>query len=71
MAKYYCGLCETSHNVLKANAKCPECGRSYCIDSIKESINVGKGECPYCDSSYDWFTDPLLSNYKRKIKRKN
>ena len=57
MAKYFCGLCDTSHHELEEGASCPECGRKYCLDSIKQSFQVGVNKCPYCDTPIEWFPE--------------
>ena len=56
MGKYYCGLCSESHHELIESTSCPECGRMYCVDSIQNSINVNKYECPYCDCPFEKFS---------------
>jgi hypothetical protein len=57
MAKYYCGLCETSHHEHVEGASCPECGRKYCLDSLKQSFQAGVNQCPYCDTPFEWFPE--------------
>lgn len=56
MGKYYCGLCSESHHELIESVSCPECGRMYCVDSIQNSIDVNKYECPYCDCPFEKFS---------------
>ena len=68
MAKYYCALCETSHHELVEGASCPECGRKYCLDSIKQSFQVGMNKCPYCDAPFEGF--PEIPIPLKKILRK-
>ena len=61
--KYYCGLCEKTHALLLEHATCPNCGRDYCLNSIKECIEVGVNKCPYCqDSLFEEFI-----NYKQMV----
>ena len=53
LPKYYCLLCETTHSELKPSIKCPNCGRIFCQDSIRQSFSVGLTSCPYCDESFE------------------
>ncbi len=69
MAKYYCGLCDTSHHELVEGASCPECGRKYCLDSINQSFQAGVNKCPYCDAPFEWF--PEIPIPLKKILREN
>lgn len=66
MGKYHCSLCELSHHELKDGSSCPECGRRYCLDSIKESVEAGKTDCPYCDTPYEMFSDIPIPSYSFK-----
>lgn len=68
MGKYYCGLCSESHHELIESASCPECGRKYCVDSIQNSIDVNKYECPYCDCPFEKFS--IAQRFKEVISSK-
>lgn len=67
MAKYYCGLCEASHHEQVEGASCPECGRKYCLDSIRQSFQAGVNKCPYCDAPFEWFPEIPIS-FKRVLR---
>jgi Leucine-rich repeat (LRR) protein len=47
--KYYCGLCETSHNALKSRHQCNQCARFYCDSALEDARTVGVTTCVFCD----------------------
>jgi Leucine-rich repeat (LRR) protein len=47
--KYYCGLCETSHNALKSRHQCNLCARFYCDSALADARTVGVTTCVFCD----------------------
>jgi Leucine-rich repeat (LRR) protein len=61
--KYYCGLCETSHNALKPRHQCNLCARFYCHSALEDARTVGVTTCVFCDGE--------LSPFSLKIDIKN
>ncbi|MHA2346770.1 MAG: hypothetical protein ACXACP_08645, partial [Candidatus Hodarchaeales archaeon] len=53
--KYYCGLCETSHNALKPRHQCNVCARFYCDSALEDARKVGVTTCVFCDSDLSPF----------------
>ncbi|MHA2328940.1 MAG: leucine-rich repeat domain-containing protein, partial [Candidatus Hodarchaeales archaeon] len=53
--KYYCGLCETSHNALKPRHQCSLCARFYCDSALEDARTVGVTTCVFCDSELSPF----------------
>jgi Leucine-rich repeat (LRR) protein len=53
--KYYCGLCETSHNALKPRYQCNLCARFYCHSALEDARTVGVTTCVYCDGELSPF----------------
>ena len=54
--KYYCGLCETSHNALKPRHQCNLCARFYCHSALEDARTVGVTTCVFCDGELSPFT---------------
>jgi Leucine-rich repeat (LRR) protein len=53
--KYYCGLCETSHNALKSRHQCNVCARFYCDSALEDARTVGVTTCVFCDGELSPF----------------
>ncbi|MHA1975761.1 MAG: hypothetical protein ACW98I_02540 [Candidatus Hodarchaeales archaeon] len=67
--KYYCGLCETSHNALKSRHQCNQCARFYCDSALQDARTVGVTTCVYCDGELSPFflTASLKNTLEKKI----
>jgi len=66
--KYYCGLCETSHNALKPRHQCDGCARFYCDFALRNAKAAGVTTCVYCEGELSpyFLTKPqsnLIINY--------
>ncbi len=67
--KYYCGLCETSHNALKSRHQCNQCARFYCDSALEDARTVGVTTCVFCEGKLSPFFLTTSLQYLAEDKR--